>query len=78
MIQSRKNILAEFVKISFEIKNDEFNYSAIMRKLRKENPELVKEFMSSFKEAFELAYSEAMEDADKISLIQALKTIGLK
>lgn len=69
-IQSRLDILKSFKKSA---KKKEHTYSAIMRDLRKNNPENVISFMKSFKEAFDQAVTESLEDPDKLALMQAIK-----
>lgn len=76
MNQSRLEILRSFVKEANPNMQD-FSYSAIMRQMRKQHPERVKEFMRNFKNAFDAARSEEMDSMEQIALMQAIKSVGL-
>ena len=52
-------------------------YSAIMRDLRKNNPEMVNSFMKSFKDAFDRAMEENLEEAENAALLEAIQTIEI-
>ena len=71
-MQSRLTILKSFAKTNAK----EHSYSAIMRDLRKNNPDNVIPFMKSFKEAFDQAMEESHSDPDKLALMQAMKTVN--
>ena len=73
-MQTRLEILQSFLKKAQESPS----YSATMRKLRKDHPEKVVEFMTSFKEAFDTALEDKLEDIESVALMQAIKTVGLK
>ncbi|HVI41802.1 MAG TPA: hypothetical protein VM577_14210 [Anaerovoracaceae bacterium] len=53
-------------------------YSAIMRNLRKNDPDKLKAFMKAFKEAFDQANSEKLDDVESVALLQALQHIDLE
>lgn len=50
-------------------------YSAVMRDLRKNDPDKVKTFMKAFKEAFDQANGEKLDDVESVALLQALQHI---
>lgn len=51
-------------------------YSAFMRKLNKENPNLMKDFMRSFKDAFDAAMNERLENHQGVALLKAKQEIA--
>ena len=52
-------------------------YSAMMRELnKKKNPELREEFMRKFKDAFDQAMEQELEDAQTLALMEAKKSLG--
>lgn len=53
-------------------------YSAVMRDLRKNHPDKIKNFMKSFKEAFDQANEERLDDIESVALLQALQHIDYK
>ena len=53
-------------------------YSAVLRELHKNHQELIPEFMSEFKKAFDQAVSEQLEEPEHLALLQALKHIGVE
>ncbi len=73
-MQSRFDILKSFLK---KANPNDFSYSATMRKIRKEHPEKVVEFMDAFKRAFDEAQNDEIENIEQIALMQAVKSIGL-
>lgn len=73
-MQTRFEILQSFLKTA----QDAPSYSATMRKIRKDHPDKVTEFMSSFKEAFDEAMEEGLDNVESVALMQAMKNIGLK
>lgn len=75
MMQSRLDILKSLLKKANS--NTDFSYSATMRKIRKEHPEKVTEFMNAFKRAFDEAQNDEIENIEQVALMQAIKSIGL-
>lgn len=75
-MQSRIEILKSFVKEANPNKGD-FSYSAIMRKIRQEHPDKIKDFMRAFKNAFDAALAENIEGIEQAALMQAVKSVGL-
>lgn len=55
---------------------EELSYSAIMRDLNKNNKKDLEKFMIAFKEAFDEANIENLDNADKIALMTAMKAIN--
>ena len=51
-------------------------FSAAMRKLNKKEPEKVTEFLRAFKEAFDDAMEEGVDDHQNVALLQAKKSIA--
>ena len=51
-------------------------YSATMRRLNKEDPEKAKEFMIAFKEAFDDAMDQNIDDGQSVALLQAKEAIA--
>lgn len=72
-MQTRLDILKYFS--TKKAAHQDASYSATMREMRQQQPEKVMAFMKSFKEAFDAAISDEMENAEKIALMQALKSI---
>lgn len=58
-----------------EIKPD-LSYSSVMRKLRKGKDEKRLEFQKEFKNAFDGALNENLEEPEKIALLSAIKAIN--
>jgi len=56
----------------------EYSYSFIMRKLRKGNEEDRSEFQKIFKQTFDQAMSEDLEDPEQIALLAAIKAINFE
>jgi hypothetical protein len=56
--------------------NNDLSYSAVMRDLRKNNPDKINLFMKTFKIAFDEAIEADSDDADETSLIKALDAIN--
>ncbi len=56
---------------------DDYTFSAVMRQLRDETPELVMPFLKSFKAAMDEAVRNELEDPDTVALTEALKKIKL-
>lgn len=79
MMQTRFEILKDIIKTADKTAEiNDFSYSAIMRHLRKNNPELVSDFMKSFKRAFDAALNEELPDFEQLALMEAAKSINLK
>lgn len=57
---------------------EEPSYSAIMRDLNKNDKDNLEKFMSIFKKVFDEANLENLDDADKIALMTAMKSINYK
>ena len=74
-MESRIDLLRHLVK-SADL--EEVGYSTVMRKLRKEHPEKVTEFMKVFKNAFDEALMQDMDEAESLALMEALQAIDLK
>lgn len=55
----------------------EQGYSAMMRYLRKEAPDKVKDFQIAFKKVFDEAVMAKEENADKLALLSAAEKIGV-
>ena len=63
----------KLLKLFYKEAKPEFTYSSIMRMLNKKDPDKIPQFMKEFKEAFDKAMEEGLEDSDKIALVQAIK-----
>lgn len=57
--------------------NKNFNYSFILRFLRKEHPNKVFPFLQEFKSAFQEAVNEELEYPEDLAIMQALSFIGV-
>lgn len=57
-------------------KEVELSYSAIMRDLNKNNEDDIQQFRRVFKKTFDEANIEGLENADKIALMSAIKSIN--
>lgn len=57
---------------------EEPSYSAIMRDLNKNDKGKLEKFMVIFKKVFDEANLEELENADKIALMTAMKSINYK
>lgn len=75
-MQSRLEILKHFVKEANPNKDD-FSYSSLMRRIRKQHPERVRDFMRAFKQAFDSGQDQGIEGLEQATLMQAAKSIGL-
>lgn len=53
-------------------------FSAAMRKLNKDEPEKILEFMKAFKEAFDEAMEEGLDDHQNVALLQAREKVASK
>jgi len=56
----------------------DLSYSYVMRKLRKDKPERLHKFMVVFKQAFDKAFVEEVEDPDNAALMEALQAVDYK
>lgn len=63
-----------FIKIME--KEETSTYSAFMRKLNKESPDKVKEFMKVYKDAFDEAMEEELENHQNVALLKAKQEIN--
>lgn len=72
-METRLEILRSIKKESSDV-----SYSASMRRLRKNDPENVYQFMKSFKEAFDRAIEEGLDDPENLALMEARKSIKSK
>lgn len=74
-MHSRKAALKQvssFLKESAEVTT---TYSATMRRLRKDQPDKVLDFMKAFKKAFDQAIDEKLDDSESIALMEAIQMI---
>lgn len=75
----RIDIFKNLVRIS-GVEKDVSNipsYSASLRYLRKERPDDVKKFMLNFKNSFDAAIVEKLDNPDKIALLEAIQLNNL-
>jgi len=56
--------------------NPDLTYSSVMRDLRHNQKDKVNKFMVAFKNAFDEAVLEELEDPDRIALLAAIKEIS--
>lgn len=76
--KKRKSALLSFMLICKKAENTTevtTTYSAFMRELRKDSPELVTNFMKAFKDAFDRAINDNLEEAENTALLEAMQTI---
>lgn len=71
MKNSRKMAL-QLIKESTEVTT---TYSAMMRKLRKDQPGKVRDFMKAFKNAFDQATAQKLDDSESVALMEAIQMI---
>lgn len=76
-MQSRLDILKSFLKEANPNKDD-FSYSAVMRRMRKEHPKLVHDFMRAFKNAFDNGQDQNIEGLETVALMEAVKSVGIE
>lgn len=74
-MSKRKSIIEHAYNRTKQAQETTTTYSAAMRDLRKNNPDKVKNFMKAFKEAFDAANVEKLDDVESIALLQALQSI---
>lgn len=65
--------LMTIYKESQEVIDVTTTYSAVMRDLRKKEPEKVQAFMRSFKDAFDRAVDENLDEAESAALLEAIQ-----
>jgi len=75
-MQSRIEIFKHLLKEANPNKDD-FSYSAIMRRVRKQHPDKIKTFMRVFKEAFDMGQDQKLDELEQAALLQAIKSVGL-
>jgi len=51
-------------------------FSSTMRNLRKKSPEKVTKFLQAFKQAFDLASEQNLDDVEQLALLEALHVIS--
>jgi hypothetical protein len=56
----------------------DLSYTYVMRELRKNCPENVDKFQIAFKQAFEQAIDENLEDPEQIALMEAMDAVEFK
>lgn len=76
-MQSRVEIFKFFIKEANQNKDD-FSYSSIMRRIRKQYPNKVHDFMNAFKAAFDSIQDQNIEGSEQVALMQAIKLVGLE
>lgn len=70
------NVLLILAKeTGLENTNADLSYSYVMRDLRNNYPDKVTLFMKTFKDTFDAAIDDDLEDADSIALLTAIKKI---
>lgn len=74
MIQRRRDLLKIYAGKTNTFKGD-FSFSAVMRNLRRYNPEQVSKFLIAFKEAFDLAQLDNVSNCEPVALMQALQSL---
>ncbi len=72
--KARTNLFSNLIKSG---KKDPVTYSSMMRNLRANKPEIVKEFMEIFKNTFDVAMNDNLEDAEQIALLEAMQKLKL-
>ena len=56
----------------------EYSYSFILRNLRKGDKDRQRDFQVAFKESFDEAMSEGLEDAERMALMSAMKVVNFE
>ena len=74
-MQTRFEMFKDMIKSA---KGPDFSYSAVMRHVRKNSPNKLKQFMKTFKEAFDIGMEDNIPDIEQVALMEAIKTIGLE
>lgn len=73
----KKKRKADLALIHLKTAEETSTYSAMMRELnKKKDPALREEFMKKFKDAFDKAMEEELEDAQTLALMEAKKSLG--
>src|SRR5271157_5751384 len=76
---TKKAIFAYAAMTDTDDPHPDLSYSSIMREIRKENDEdRVLKFQKAFKQAFDTALDEDVEDPASIALMVAIKAIDYK
>lgn len=68
----------DMIKSLAQEKLHDFSYSAVLRHLRKNNPELVSDFLKAFKEAFDEGMRDDLDDIEQAALMEAIQSIGIE
>ena len=61
-----------------EMPRPDLTYSSVMRTLRKEHPDKVKEFLKEFKKNFDKAVLEGLDNVEELALLEAIKKIKVE
>src|SRR5690606_20011661 len=61
-----------------EMPRADLTYSSVMRDLRQNNKDSVRKFQVTFKNAFEEAIDEELDNPEQIALMQALQEINVE
>ena len=61
-----------------EMPRPDLTYSSVMRTLRNKYPEKVKEFEKTFKESFDKAVLEDLDNVEELALLEAIKKIKVE
>ena len=56
---------------------EEYSYSASVRWVRKNDPKKLNSFIKSYKEAFDAALIDELDDPEELALMEAYQKIGL-
>lgn len=75
---ANKAILAMSAMSGNEEITADISYSYLLRELRKNNPEKLKEFMKCFKDAFDRAYVAELDDVEEAALLEAIQKCNIK
>lgn len=72
-----KSTRYQWLRLAKEVQEEETStYSAMMREINKNQPEIREEFMRKFKDAFDRAMEQNLEDHQTIALMEAKKSLG--
>lgn len=75
-MMERKEVLEKmYLKVSAQAETSA-TFSAFMRQLRKERPQDVPKFLTAFKQAFDEASQQNLEDIEQVALLEAMHAIG--
>lgn len=75
---SRVDVFKILLSTSKSNQTIDFSYSAVMRNLRKHQPNKINLFMKNFQQAFEMANFEKLENPEKIALMEASQISDLQ